>query len=75
VSLQETGEKVDKSVMKVYNYYGIRLEGDDISDMVELMCFRVSFKRRRVERGSATLVYLCRSPAIRRSWMRSGKHD
>lgn len=30
------------SLHVVYNYYGIELEGDDIEDMVELMCFRVS---------------------------------
>ena len=25
----------------VYNYYGLELEGDDIEDMVEAMCYRV----------------------------------
>jgi hypothetical protein len=26
----------------VYNYYNVQIEGDDIEDIVELMCFRVS---------------------------------
>lgn len=28
-------------VYTVYNYYGLELEGDDVEDMVELMCYRV----------------------------------
>ena len=29
------------AVYTVYNYYGLELEGDDVEDMVELMCYRV----------------------------------
>jgi hypothetical protein len=34
-----------KALYVVYNYYKIKLEGDDIEDIVELMCFRVKLSK------------------------------
>ena len=35
-------EVCKRGLHAVYNYYGIALEGDDIDDLVEAMCFRAS---------------------------------
>lgn len=41
VPLERRRKVCSMGVYAVYNYYGLELEGDDVEDMVEVMCYRV----------------------------------